>query len=75
MRQLDIQLVKNILGQSGGTLNMTLDNVSYNCSKSMPMQEQMANLLAGQKGGKKKNHQKKEINQVKKVKKLCIKNI
>ena len=75
MRQLDIQLVKNILGQSGGTLNMILDNVSYNCSKSMPMQEQMANLLTGQKGGKKKNHQKKEINQVKKVKKLCIKNI
>lgn len=73
MRQLDIQLVKNILGQSGGTLNMTLDNVSYNCSKSMPMQEQMANLLAGQKGGKKKKSSKKRNKSSKKSEKTLYK--
>ena len=59
MRELNIKLVKNILGQSGGAVNMILDNVAYNCSKSMPMQEQMANLLTGQKGGKKKSSKKK----------------
>ena len=80
MRELNIKLVKNILGQSGGALNMILDNVAYNCSKSMPMQEQMTNLLVGQKGGKKiikkrNKSSKKETNQLIKVKKLCIKNI
>ena len=59
MRKLDIQVVKNILGQSGGALNMTLDNVSYNCTKSAPEYEQIASLLAGQKGGRKKKSSKK----------------
>ena len=52
---------------------MILDNVSYNCSKSMPMQEQMANLLTGQKGGKKKKSSKKRNKSSKKSEKTLYK--
>jgi len=58
MRELDRTIVNSILAKKGGSLSVIVDNVSYNCAKSMPQQEQMANLLAGQKGGKKKMSKK-----------------
>lgn len=59
MKQLDTKVVNDILAKKGGSLSVIVDNVSYNCTKSMPVQEQMANLLAGgQKGGKKKMSKK-----------------
>ena len=60
---LNKNTVNSILGMSGGgALNMTLDNVSYSCTKNIPVQEQMANILSGQQGGsKKKSAQKKSL--------------
>jgi len=67
MQQLDRQLVKSILGQAGGSLNMSIGNVSYNCTKSAPEYQQIANLLAGQKGGRKKKSSKKTSKKSKKT--------
>ena len=60
MQKLNTQLVKNILGQAGGYLNMSIGNVSYNCTKSVPEHVKIADLLAGQKGGRKKKIIKKD---------------
>ena len=46
---------------------MTIGNVSYNCTKSAPEYEQIANLLAGQKGGRKKKSSKKTSKKSKKT--------
>tara|TARA_Y100000389_G_scaffold70422_2_gene67133 strand:+ start:5423 stop:5788 length:366 start_codon:yes stop_codon:yes gene_type:complete len=59
-QQLDKKKIMSILGMRGGSLlNITLDNVPYNCTKNIPIQEQMANILSGQQGGAKKKSAKK----------------
>jgi len=58
--QLDKKTINSILGMRGGSLlNMTIDNVPYTCTKNIPIQEQMSNILSGQKGGSKKSAKKK----------------
>ena len=60
-QQLDKKKIDSILGMRGGSLlNITLDNVPYNCTKNIPIQEQMANILSGQQGGAKKKISKKD---------------
>lgn len=58
MGKLDINTVNTILAKKGGSHSVIVDNVSYNCTKSMSQEEQMTNLLAGQQGGKKKMSKK-----------------
>ena len=60
--QLAKKTVNSILGMIGGdALNMTLDNVSYICTKNIPVEEQMANILSGKQGGGKKKISTKKI--------------
>lgn len=76
MIKLNDKTVKEILGlkkKVGGTLNVVIDNVPYNCTKSLPVQEQMANLLSGQKGGKRKKESKNTNKKSKKSKKSLYK--
>jgi hypothetical protein len=64
---LDKKIISSMLGMNGGgALNMTLDNVSYSCTKNIPVQEQMANILSGQQGGSKKKSLKKSNKKSKK---------
>tara|TARA_B110001450_G_scaffold22844_1_gene20371 strand:+ start:278 stop:643 length:366 start_codon:yes stop_codon:yes gene_type:complete len=59
-QQLDKKKISSILGMNGGSLlNLTLDNVPYNCTKNISLQEEMANVLSGQQGGSKKKSAKK----------------
>ena len=67
-QQLDKNTVNSILGKTGGTsLNMILDNVNYTCTKNVPVQEQMSNILSGKQGGAKKKSVKKSNKKSKKT--------
>ena len=60
IQEFNKSIANKILGIRGGSaLNMTLDNVHYTCTKNIPVQEQMSNILSGQNGGSKKKSAKK----------------